>query len=358
MKISCVQERRAVIDVGTNSVKLLVAEVGCTAKPVLKLSRQTRLGEGAFRSRRLQQDAIARTAAAVAEFAAQAAQVRSISIRVVATCATRETSNGGELVDAIQSVAGLRVQVISGDQEARLVFRGVSSDQALAGQPLLVVDVGGGSTEWVVGHDDQVYFTATTPLGTARLLELTSPSDPPLPDELAHCRRRVVEVLRREVHPKLQPLLSLFVGRAPRLVGLGGALKSLVRLGTAPGSSSEDGEPACIGLDQLRDRIECRWRLTSRQRRELEGLDPEKADVVLTGAVIHEAVMAEFGFSELFVSQHGLREGVLLADRDIETRLPHPNPSRPSRPDQLQNWPGALSGMLNGCSRRASLVPR
>jgi len=145
-------ERRAVIDVGTNSVKLLVADVGGALRPVLKLSLQTRLGQGAFRTQHLRPEAIARTVDAVAGFAAEAVALGSASIRVLATSAAREAANGQEVVEEIESVTGLRVTVLSGEQEADCVFQGVTSDPVIGGQPVLIVDVGGGSTEWVVGE--------------------------------------------------------------------------------------------------------------------------------------------------------------------------------------------------------------
>ena len=161
-------ERHAVIDVGTNSVKLLVANVGRTVKTVLKLSRHTRLGQDAFRAKRLQPEAIARTVAAVAELAAEATALQSATIRMLATSAAREAFNGDEFVQAIQRAVGLDVEIISGYQEADYVFRGVTSDPAFAEGPMLIVDVGGGSTEWVVGEGSSTYLRQSTRLGTAQ----------------------------------------------------------------------------------------------------------------------------------------------------------------------------------------------
>jgi exopolyphosphatase/guanosine-5'-triphosphate,3'-diphosphate pyrophosphatase len=302
-----------VIDVGTNSVKLLVADiVGRTAKPVLKLSRQTRLGQGAFRTKRLQPKAMARTAAAVAELAGQAADLSPTCIRVLATSATREATNGSELVQAIHRAARLNVNIISGDQEAELVFRGVTSDRAFASWPLLIVDVGGGSTEWIVGEGGFRYFAESTLVGTARLLEIHPPGDPPTPADLARARQGVGDILHRSVRPKLQPVLSSFCQREVRLVGVGGALRSLARLCASP-VSPDCRQPLRLGLEQVREKVSWLWRLHSQERRQLAGLSPEKADVILAGALIYEAIMVEFGFSEVFVSQRGLRDGALLA---------------------------------------------
>ena len=138
--------RRAVIDIGTNSVKLLVADVeGAEVRPVREESRQTRLGQGLYTRQRLQAGPIAKTAAAAAEFAARARDHQAASIRVIATSAARDALNSQELTDAIERSCGLRVEIISGAQEADLVFQGVTSDPALAAMPLVLLDVGGGT---------------------------------------------------------------------------------------------------------------------------------------------------------------------------------------------------------------------
>ncbi len=318
-------ERRAVIDVGTNSVKLLVATVGRRVSPILKLSRQTRLGGGSFKTNRLQPDAIARTVGAIAELATEAARLTPESLRVFATSAARDTSNGGDLLAAVRHSTGLEVEIISGEEEARLAFRGVSSDGNLFGTPLLIVDVGGGSTEWVAGEGDIIYYcTGSGLLGTARLLELHPVSDPPTPAELADCRAAVREFMVQHVRPHLWPVLELLRARHLRAVGLGGTLKCIARLASAP-------EPpgASLSREALRQQIEHLWHRSSAERRRLPGLAPEKADVALAGTVIYEALLVEFGFPQVHLSQHGVREGALLEPARIPpTSPPEHDPAR------------------------------
>jgi exopolyphosphatase/guanosine-5'-triphosphate,3'-diphosphate pyrophosphatase len=302
--------RRAVIDVGTNSVKLLVADVGQTLTPVCKMSQQTRLGEGFFRTGRLQDGSIARTVAALAELAARAKEFRPLSLRVLATSATREAANREEFIQAVFQATGLRVEVISVEEEAEYIFRGVTSNPEIGTRPVLIVDVGGGSTEWIVGEDGFTRFTQSTSLGTARLLEQVPPQDPPTRQDLANCRRVVAEVLITEVKPVLQPVLAASSEREVCLVGLGGACRSLVRLAAA-------GPPATttsvhLRADRIREQVEQLWGLSTQQRQNLEGIKPEKADVILAGAVIFEAVLNQFNFHELIRSGKGLRTGVLL----------------------------------------------
>src|ERR1039457_1026175 len=146
--------RLAVIDVGTNSIKLLVADVaGRDVQPVHEESRQTRLGKGFYETRRLQMEPIAYSANAVADFAQTARQHGARSIRVIATSAARDAVNPDDLISAIEAASGLKVEIISGGQEAGLAFQGATTDPELAKTPLLLLDVGGGSTQFILGQD-------------------------------------------------------------------------------------------------------------------------------------------------------------------------------------------------------------
>ena len=197
--------RRAVIDVGTNSVKLLVADVALgEVRPVSEQSHQTRLGHAFYETHRLQPEAIDATAKAVADFAAMAREAQATSIRVIATSAAREAVNRDELTSAIEQASGLKVEVISGEQEAVLGFQGVTTDPQLAEGPLLLLDVGGGSTQFVFGRDGHAQFSHSFPLGSVRLLETMPCSDPPKPAELAACRQWLRSFLDKEVRPRLQ----------------------------------------------------------------------------------------------------------------------------------------------------------
>ena len=144
--------RRAVIDIGTNSVKLLVADVaGNDVRPLHEDSKQTRLGRGFYESSRLQPEAVQQTAEAVAEFAEEARGQQAKSIRVIATSAARDAKNPGDLMVAVDKASGLKIEIISGEQEADWAFQGVTTDPQLAKQHLLLLDVGGGSTEFILG---------------------------------------------------------------------------------------------------------------------------------------------------------------------------------------------------------------
>jgi exopolyphosphatase/guanosine-5'-triphosphate,3'-diphosphate pyrophosphatase len=306
--------RRAVIDVGTNSVKLLVADVsGHQVNPVWEGSEQTRLGTGFYETRRLHPDAIARTAAAVATFASIAREWKAGSIRVIATSAARDAVNPQELVAAIERDSGLKVEVISGNREADWAFEGVQTDPRLAFHPLLLLDVGGGSTEFILGHGKHNQFRASFPLGTVRLLEKLPHSDPPKAEELAACRQWLQDFLDGQVRPALEPAMRRETRLHPdaesvRLVGTGGTTSILARMEAAlENFDRERIEGICLGRARLDWHVNHLWSLPLTRRRQIVGLPPDRADVILTGVAILEAVLGEFGFSELHVSTRGLR---------------------------------------------------
>jgi exopolyphosphatase/guanosine-5'-triphosphate,3'-diphosphate pyrophosphatase len=306
--------RHAVIDVGTNSVKLLVADVdGGVVRPLAEQSKQTRLGRGFFETHRLRTDAIGQTARAVAEFAGTAAHWRAVSTRVVATSAAREALNQADLVAAIQRAAGLRVEILTGEQEADYVYRGVASDARLAGQPLLILDVGGGSTEFILGENATQYFRQSVPLGSVRLLEQCPPGDPPAAGALSGCLAGLRGFLAEHIQPRLAAALSARAPRSVQLVGTGGAAGILasIQLGL-PAFDREQIERARLTQAQVRGQLERLWRLPLAERRKIIGLPPERADVMLTGAAIYAAVVDAFDFPDLRVSTRGLRFAGLL----------------------------------------------
>ncbi len=334
--------RHAVIDIGTNSVKLLVAEVSPdSVEPVWEGSEQTRLGRGFYHDHRLRPDAIADTARAVARFVQTAREHGATAVRVIATSAARDAVNAGELLAAVRSSSGLEVEVISGEQEADWAFQGVLTDASLRRQPVLILDVGGGSTEFILGADGHAHFRDSFKLGTVRMLESTLLSDPPTPAELAATRAQLRTFLDREVRPQLAPHLQAEAavgptcGRPPlalqphreaacsaallgagslALVGTGGTTSILARLELQlPDYDRARIEAARFTAERLRWHVEHLWHLPLAERRALPGLPPDRADVILFGVAIYEAVMESFGIATLRVSTRGLRFAAVRA---------------------------------------------
>jgi exopolyphosphatase/guanosine-5'-triphosphate,3'-diphosphate pyrophosphatase len=307
-------QRRAVIDVGTNSVKLLVGKVsGLHVDPLLEESEQTRLGSGFYETNRLKQETIARTARAVAEFARKAAEWSSVSTRVIATSAARDALNQDELLGAIRAASGLAVEVISGEQEADWAFRGVGSTPHFGGQPLLIVDVGGGSTEFILGEGDHQQFGRSFRLGTVRLMEQLPHSDPPTRDEWERCQATLAHFLQQHVHPVIDSELRTYSSQTVQLVGTGGTASILARIELRLASFDRERiEASQLTRTQVRRQRESLWSSPQADRKRIVGLPADRADVILTGVAIYEVLMNSFGFPNLRVSTRGLRFAALL----------------------------------------------
>jgi len=306
--------RRAVIDIGTNSIKLLVGDVSDgLVRPIDERSDQTRLGAGFYESHLLQPIPIARTAEAVARFVASARDLEAMEIRVIATSAARDARNPHTLTEAVRRASGLRVDIISGDQEAEWVFRGVTSDPRLHGCDLLILDVGGGSTEFILGDHGHYRFRHSFDMGSVRLLERFPPGDPPTAEDLHGCRAWLDELFDNQVVPNLRPVLSDAMRAGLKLVGTGGTTTLLARMeNQMTDYDRERLDGMRLGREQILQYMTRLWGLPLARRREIPGLPANRADIILMGVAIYEAVLRHLGFNELYVSTRGLRFGALL----------------------------------------------
>ncbi|MGA2247385.1 MAG: Ppx/GppA phosphatase family protein [Verrucomicrobiota bacterium] len=309
--------RRAVIDVGTNSIKLLVADVsGRDVRAVHEESRQTRLGQGFYDTRRLQPESIARTAEAVWEFGEIAREKNANAIRVIATSAARDAVNSQDLTNAIERACGLKTEIISGAREAEWVYLGAATDAELASRPLLLLDVGGGSTEFILGHGNQKHFAHSFPLGTVRLMERFPHGDPPGKAAFNTCRDWIAKFLLQEVRPQLEPGLKNEGGEI-QLVGTGGTTSILARMEKKLSTFDRDQiDTTVLTFEQVVAHRKNLWRLPLARRKEITGLPQQRADVILTGVLIYELVMEEFGFEQLRVSTRGLRFAAVMEPGD------------------------------------------
>lgn len=301
--------RRAVIDIGTNSVKILVADVSeGQVNPVLEDSEQTRLGRGFYETQILQPGVVRHTAEAVATFAAKAKELGSNTIRIIATSAARDAKNPGDLVRAIEGATRLRLEIISGEQEADWAFQGVITNPDLARYPLLILDVGGGSTEFILGEHGHQHFRQSFNLGTVRLLEQLPHSDPPTAEELDNCRAWLRHFIGEKIVPTLQPALHSRSEKKIELVGTGGTSTIMARMHA--GLNDYDRakiEATRLSFQQVRAEVGRLWSLPYVKRQQIIGLPPKRADVILSGTVIFEVVMEVFQFPELRISTRGLR---------------------------------------------------
>lgn len=308
--------RRAVIDVGTNSVKLLVADVNAdNVTPVFEVGEQTRLGRGFYETHMLQLEAIDLTASVVARFAQHALDLGATEVRPFATSAARDARNANELIFAIRDAGGGGLTVISGDTEAEWAFQGAASNPILDGCLFLLVDVGGGSTEFILGQGGHRHFSRSFPLGTVRMIEALAHSDPPTSAELAVYRQRVTDFLKSEVQPHLAPSLEQDGAQSaqPAMLAATGGTASILAMMEAKLTEFDRDRVESVRLTDgiVNGWVERLWGMSLAERRQLPGLPPPRADVMLAGVVIFEAIMRVLGFGELKVSTRGLRFAAL-----------------------------------------------
>lgn len=311
--------RRAVIDIGTNSVKLLVADVhDGRVEPVIEESEQTRLGAGFYETHRLQPAAITETARAVAAFARRAYDLQAVSTRVIATSAARDAINPDDLLSAVEKASGIKAEIISGEQEADWAFQGVATDPRLSDETLLLMDVGGGSTEFILGRRDEKFFRQSFPLGTVRLLEKLRLDDPPAAPQRLACYEGVKAFLLRAVQPELAPALDRANKSGSRhapaqLIGTGGTATILARMEAQMSDYDRAKiEAQRLTLTRVQEWTDRLWSLPLAERRKTIGLPEKRADVILMGLAIYRGTMEVFGFSALRVTTRGLRFAVVL----------------------------------------------
>ena len=309
--------RLASIDLGTNTVRLLVAEVtaGTAAwRTVHAEQRVTRLGEGLRATGTLGAAAAARTAAAVVAYVARARADGAARVAVVATSAVREAANGRAFVTDLERAAGIAVRVISGEEEARLTLAGIVAGLGPLTGVVVAVDIGGGSTEYILARDGMLTAAASLRLGVVPLAERFPFPGPVEPTRTA--------ALRADVQAQLARELPALIATTPidRLVGTAGTVTTLAALDL--GLLHYD--PARVqGHPLTRAAIERQHRrlaaLDLAGRAALPCLEPGRADLILPGLAILEATLDRLGCERLFVSDWSLREGILaeMAAREV-----------------------------------------
>lgn len=303
--------RIGAVDIGTNSTRLLIADVTPDGRIVERdrRSQVTRLGDGVDRSGRLGDAATGRVFATLDAYrdALDAAEVPADARVAVLTSAVRDAANGAEFTAQVRDRYGLDARTITGEREARLTFLGATHGRDPADRtPLLVYDIGGGSTELVVGRAGHVDFHVTTRAGVVRQSERHIRHDPPQPHELQSLAAEIRQILEQAVPPEVR-------SRAQAAIGVAGTATSLAAID----QELEPYEPARVhgyvaelGTAELQ--LARLAQLPLAQRREVRGLHPDRAPVIVAGLVILIEVLRTFGFRRTEVSEHDILHGVLL----------------------------------------------
>jgi exopolyphosphatase/guanosine-5'-triphosphate,3'-diphosphate pyrophosphatase len=308
--------RVAAIDCGTNSIRLLIADVVAGAlRDVHREMRIVRLGQGVDATGQFAPEALARTASALTDYAALMSDLNVSAVRMVATSAARDAGNRDEFFAMTSRILGAVVpgavaEVITGTEEAQLSFQGAVGELDAAGAPFVVVDLGGGSTELVLGTD-VVKASYSADIGCVRLTERCLHTDPPT--------RAEIEAARVVVRDGLAQALQVVpVDGARTWVGVAGTMTTLSAL--AQGMTEYDAEAihlSRIGFAELRSVCDELIAMTSAQRLALGPMHQGRADVIGGGAIIVEELAAVLeeraGIDELVVSEHDILDGIALS---------------------------------------------
>jgi len=302
--------RVAAIDCGTNSIRLLIADVDVRRAVLTDLAREmkiVRLGEGVDRTGRLSELALARTMGALREYADLIARLSPAAMRMVATSATRDAENSQEFVDRVKEVLGIAPEVVTGHEEAWLSFAGATVELAGAAAwppPYLVADIGGGSTEFVLGGPGEVSGARSVDIGCVRMTERHLHGDPPSAAEVAAATADIDRALAVVA-------ASVPVGQAKTLVGLAGSVTTVAAI--ALGLRSYDAariHHSRIAAAQVHEVSAALLGTTRAQRAAIAVMHPGRVDVIGAGALVLDRIMTQFGFAEVLVSEHDILDGI------------------------------------------------
>ncbi|MFG1881857.1 exopolyphosphatase [Micromonospora sp. NPDC049102] len=302
----------AAIDCGTNSIRLLVADLpeesAGPQAPLTDVTRRmeiVRLGQGVDRTGRLAPEAIERTRVALASYAADIEKLGAQRVRMCATSASRDAANAADFTEMVQQTLGVAPEVVSGDEEARLSFtgavRGLPSD---AEEPFLVVDIGGGSTEFVVGDRAGVRSAVSVDIGCVRMTERHLPGDPPTPEQVAAAEADIAVVVDRA--------LAAVPGReAATLIGLAGSVTTVVAIAqNLQGYDPERIHHARVSYEEVARVTADLLARTSAQRLEIPVMHPGRADVIGAGALVLRVIMERAGMPSVVASEHDILDGI------------------------------------------------
>jgi exopolyphosphatase/guanosine-5'-triphosphate,3'-diphosphate pyrophosphatase len=309
--------RVAAVDCGTNSIRLLIADVPADGPhaDVLRRMEVVRLGEGVDATGLLSAAAIERTRKVLAEYAEAARDLGATEVRMVATSATRDAANREDFASMVQATLGRLPDVVTGREEAELSFLGATAslDRAAAAHgcppprpPFLVVDIGGGSTEFVLGDGSGVRAARSVDVGCVRLTERHLRDDPPTATQV----HRTEEDIRAALG---EVAAAVPVREAASMIGLAGSVTTVAALALElPAYDAEAIHGSRIGIDAVREVTADLLAATRARRAAMPVMHPGRVDVIGAGALVLRVAMDELGFDEVVVSEHDILDGIAL----------------------------------------------
>ncbi|MEH2329963.1 Ppx/GppA phosphatase family protein [Nostoc sp.] len=304
----------AAIDLGTNSLHMVVVKIDPTlpAFSIIARDKETvRLGDRNLTTGELKPEIIKKAIAACGRFQEVAKTINAETIIAVATSAVREAPNGKDFLHTIEAELGLRVNLISGQEEARRIYLGVLSGMEFNNQPHTIIDIGGGSTELILGDSHQARILTSTKVGAVRLTSELITTDPISNTEFQYLQAFARGMLERSVE---EILTNLEFGESPRLVGTAGTIETLAMIhareksGVIP-STLNGYQFSFKDLQELVNRLR---KLSNSERAEIPGMPEKRPEVILAGAVILQEAMTLLGSESVTVCERSLREGVIV----------------------------------------------
>ncbi len=304
----------AAIDLGTNSLHMVVVKIDPTLPAFSIIAREketVRLGDRNLTTGELKPEIIKKAIAALGRFQEVAKTINAETIIAVATSAVREAPNGKDFLYRIETELGLSVNLISGQEEARRIYLGVLSGMEFHNQPHMIVDIGGGSTELVLGDSHQARTLTSTKVGAVRLTSELITTDPISNSEFLYLQSYTHGMLERSVD---EILASLEFGESPRLVGTSGTIETLAMIHARENSSvipsTLNGYQ--LSLKDLQELVNRLRKLSNSERAAIPGMPDKRAEVILAGAVILQETMTLLGSESVTVCERSLREGVIV----------------------------------------------
>lgn len=300
----------AAIDIGTNSIRLAVVrkEEGQGFTILAQHREVVRLGEGEFDANQMTPDAIKRGSLVCAKFAEVARGFGAQEIIAFATSATREAENRDEFIESVREQAEIEVRVISGVEEARLIWLGVSSGVDLGKRKAILIDIGGGSTEVIIGNKQERLLLDSLKLGAIRLSNRFFTSAKPYTAEEFGKAQEYVRAIASQLSRKVEQVgFDIGMGSAGTIATLGDiiARRNLE-------DKENGGRSLSFSLKDLRSAVEALYRLPLEERRKVPGMDANRADIIVGGAAVLLTLMEMFRMERISVSERGLRDGILL----------------------------------------------
>lgn len=304
----------AAIDIGTNSIHMVIVKIQPALPTFTIVAREkemVRLGEGALQKGTLSPAAIARAMRALKHFLILAQSQQVDATIAVATSAVREATNGLEFLQQVHKELGLQVDLISGQEEARRIYLGVLSGMEFHQQPHVVIDIGGGSTELVLGDGHAPRFLSSTKVGAVRLTSEMVTTDPISSSEFRVLQAYVRGMLERNVDELHHHLKS---GEVPRLVGTSGTIETLAALHAAEtqGTVPNPLNGYEFSLRDLREMINRLRKLPIAERQALPALSDRRAEIIVAGALVLQEAMSLLGIETIVVCERALREGMIV----------------------------------------------